>query len=194
MKKRLVLLAGYFLLAPFFILSLISYQSSLHKRALAANVLGASNIVVSFSTVSVSLLEPEIQERVRDMRIDVLKAFFTRYESPLAKYAAEIVDNADKYGLDYRLLPAIAMQESTLCLKAPKDSNNCWGFGIYGKNKTAFPSYSEAIIAISKTIANDYHARGLVEPIQIMSKYTPSNDGEWAANVSYVMDRISPSL
>jgi hypothetical protein len=86
------------------------------------------------------------------------------------------------------------MQESTLCLKAPKGTNNCWGFGIYGKKRTSFDSIADAVEVVSKTLARDYHGKGLVEPAEIMTKYTPSNDGVWARNVSYVMERIEASL
>jgi hypothetical protein len=126
--------------------------------------------------------------------VDALSAFLSRYDSPLLGYAEEIVNAADKYGLDYRLLPAIAMQESTLCEKAPKDSFNCWGFGIYGKKVTRFDNFSHAIETVSKALAEDYHARGLQDPHEIMTRYTPSNSGEWAENVSYVMGRIAASL
>lgn len=196
MKARLVLLAAYFALTPMFLLILIFYQIFLHGQG---TVLAAKTQVTRVENVEQQEVQAvsageEIMQLSREVRISALERFFEKYESPLADYADEIVDNADKYGLDYRLLPAIAMQESTLCLKAPKDTNNCWGFGIYGKKKTAFHTYTEAIQTISKTIANEYHAKGLVEPIQIMSKYTPSNNGEWAENVSYVMNRIESSL
>jgi len=131
---------------------------------------------------------------VKEARIEVLKEFFARYKSPLDKYADVIVEAADKYGIDYRLLPAIAMQESTLCKKIPKDSYNCWGFGIYGKKVTRFSGFEEAIDKVSKTLAQDYHAQGLEDPSEIMSKYTPSNSGVWAENVSYIMDRIQGSM
>src|SRR3989344_4108224 len=61
-----------------------------------------------------------------DIRIANLKAFFRKYGSPLYDNAETIVTASDKYQLDYRLIPAIAMQESTLCKFIPKDSHNCW--------------------------------------------------------------------
>ena len=81
-----------------------------------------------------------------------------------------------------------------LCKKIPKDSYNCWGFGIYGKKVTRFSGFEEAIDKVSKTLAQDYHAQGLEDPSEIMSKYTPSNSGVWAENVSYIMDRIQGSM
>ena len=193
--KKLVLLTSYFLVTPVFVALLIFYQIYLHQANIATpKVLGVQEVNATLTSVNSEVSIPSIESSVRISRIETLEAFFKRYNSPLEEFATDIVDNADKYGLDYRLLPAIAMQESTLCLKAPRDTNNCWGFGIYGKKRTAFPSLADAIETISRTLAREYHAQGLIEPVDIMSKYTPSNSGEWAENVSYVMDRIESTF
>lgn len=194
--KRLVLLASYFLATPLFIFLLIFYQIYLHRATFEQPpVLGVSSVAAHELPIIVpDERNAKLVSSERQAKVETLERFFARYDSPLLTVADEIVDNADTYGLDYRLLPAIAMQESTLCLKAPEGLNNCWGFGIYGKKKTAFPSLADAVETISRTIARDYHAKGLIEPDEIMSKYTPSNAGEWAENVTYVMDRIEPSL
>ena len=58
-----------------------------------------------------------------DGRQDIVAAFLARYTSPLQPYdhfAKFIVDTADKYGVDYRLIPAIMMQESNLCKAIPQ--------------------------------------------------------------------------
>ena len=196
MKTKLVLLASYFILTPIFILALILYQSFLYHQnsAVSGRVLGLTTTKVDYNSVPVAAQDTKIVLAAREARVDVLREFFKRYDSPLLGYADQIVQAADKYGLDYRLLPAIAMQESTLCLKAPADTNNCWGFGIYGKKRTTFDNFSQAIEIISKTLAQDYHGKGLIEPAQIMTKYTPSSNGSWAQGVSYVMDRIALAL
>jgi hypothetical protein len=126
----------------------------------------------------------------KDARIEIVKQFFARYKSPLEPFASNVVEDADKYGLDFRLLPAIAMQESNLCKKVIVDSYNCWGFGIYGKKVTRFESYPEAIDTVSKTLANNYVAGGLITPEEIMGKYTPSNNGSWAYSVNYFMNLL----
>jgi len=120
----------------------------------------------------------------------MVRQFFAKYKSPLEPYAKNIVDDADKYTLDFRLLPAIAMQESNLCQKIITDSHNCWGFGIYGKTVTKFESYPEAIDTVTKTLANNYVAGGLNTPDEIMRKYTPSNTGAWADSVNYFMAQL----
>jgi hypothetical protein len=126
----------------------------------------------------------------KDARVERIRDFFVKYDSELAHYADFVVEMADKYDLDYRLVPAIAMQESTLCKKAPKDSYNCWGFGVYGKKVTRFSDYKEAIETVTKGLSLNYKEAGLVEPHEIMTKYTPSNDGTWAKNVASLMDGL----
>lgn len=119
-----------------------------------------------------------------DARSANLKVFFRKHNSPLYDYADKIVDVSDKYQFDYRLLPAIAMQESNLCRVIPDDSHNCWGWGIYGTTVTKFDSYDEAIETVGKGIKEHYIDEGLVTASAIMAKYTPSSKGSWQHGVN----------
>lgn len=190
MKAKLALLVGFFLLTPFFLFSLIALMLALHD--------GSSEVATKPQAVAYSTSEAPIgittQVDAEEARVDVLKEFFARYNSPLEDYSSQIVAAADKYGLDYRLIPAIAMQESILCRRIPKDSYNCWGFGIHGGEVKKFSDFGQAIETVTKTLATEYHAKGLTQPAQIVSKYNPTNTNSWAENVSYVMDRIALSL
>lgn len=195
MKIRLLLLGVYLAVLPVFLFVLILYQIFLyHQQASVATKALTQNTKISYNVVPVIKPESSVSLNAREARVDVLHDFFARYNSPLTDFASQIVDDADKYGLDYRLLPAIAMQESILCQRIPKNSFNCWGFGIYGGKVTRFSNFSEAIDTVSKTLAHDYNQNGLAKPSEIMSKYTPANTNDWAGNVSYIMDRIASSL
>lgn len=125
-----------------------------------------------------------------DPRVAYLKAFFRNYDSELYDHADVIVATADKHDIDYRLLPAIAMQESNLCRVIPHGSYNCWGWGIYGDKVTRFSSYPEAIETVSAGLKKYYVDQGLVTPEQIMQKYTPSSNGSWARGVNYFFGKI----
>lgn len=196
--KKLVLLASYLIFMPIFLLALIIYSMSLTKVAVA-NFNDTNTKVLGIETTS---SEPISNNTNRDIiaasgqqgRATILKEFLSKYNSPLLPYTENIISAADFYGIDYRLLPAIAFQESTLCKKIPKESYNCWGFGIYGGKVTRFTSYEDAIETISKTLAKEYKSKGLEQPSEIMTKYTPQSNGSWAKNVSLTMDKISPSL
>ena len=119
-----------------------------------------------------------------DARSANLKIFFRKHNSSLYDYADKIVEVSDKYQFDYRLLPAIAMQESNLCRVIPDDSHNCWGWGIYGTTVTKFDSYDEAIETVAKGIRKHYIDKGLVTASAIMKKYTPPSQGSWAYGVN----------
>lgn len=119
-----------------------------------------------------------------DIRVANLKYFFRKYNSILYDHAETFVKRADENQFDYRLLPAIAMQESNLCKYIYEDSHNCWGWGIYGNKVTRFDSYDEAIDTISRGIKKYYIDKGLTTPEDIMRKYTPPSDGSWAYGVN----------
>ena len=95
-----------------------------------------------------------------------------------------IVATSDKYGLDFRLTTAIAQQESNLCKYIPSGSYNCWGWGIHSRGTLGFASYDEGIDIVSRGIKSEYIDKGYVEPLDIMSKYTPLSNGSWAEGVT----------
>lgn len=147
-----------------------------------------------FQAVPEDLSNSSVAIELHDGRVDALDEFFASYNSPLEGYAKIIVDEADKHNIDYRLLPAIAMQESTLCKKIIKDSYNCWGFGIYANKVTKFSDYDSAIKTVTSTLSEKYIQLGYESPQEIMTKYTPSSEGKWADVVSLIMTRLENSL
>ena len=91
----------------------------------------------------------------RKERIEKIEKYFQRYHLPLRKYASFFVDSADRYGIDWRLLPAIGMIESTGGKFACKHvGHNAFG---WGSCKLGFSSYKEAIDTISKNLAGKYY-------------------------------------
>ncbi len=128
--------------------------------------------------------------KTADNRVANLKAFLRKYNSPLYDHADTIVEVSDKYEFDYRLLPAIAMQESGLCRVIPPESHNCWGWGIYGNTVTRFASYPEALDTVGRGLRKNYLDKGLVTATQIMEKYTPSSNGSWARAVNNFIEAI----
>lgn len=119
-----------------------------------------------------------------DGRAANLKQFFRKYNSDLYDYAEKIVKVSDENHFDYRLLPAIAMQESNLCRVVPEGSHNCWGWGVYANTVTKFESYDEGIETVARGIKKNYIDKGLVTASSIMEKYTPSSNGSWAHGVN----------
>jgi len=125
-----------------------------------------------------------------DARAANLKAFLRKYNSDLYNHADKIIEVSDKYQFDYRLLPAIAMQESNLCRVIPDNSYNCWGWGIYGTTVTRFDSYDDAIETVAKGLKKNYIDQGLVTASAIMKKYTPPSQGSWQYGVNSFMKAL----
>ncbi len=98
---------------------------------------------------------------------------------------------SDKNGIDWRLLVAIAQQESNLCKTIPENSFNCWGWGIHSKGTLKFSSYEEAIKTIARGLKRNYIDRGYTTAEEIMQKYTPLSNGSWAQGVSQFMEEIA---
>lgn len=110
--------------------------------------------------------------------------------TPLAPYAQEMVTVADKYNLDYRLIPAIAMKETGGGNAAPSGSFNAWGFG---NGRTEFTSWESAIESVGKTLKTKYADKGLITPEQIMPIYAPPQvytGGKWAKDINHFFSKM----
>lgn len=83
-----------------------------------------------------------------DHRSEILDKFFNDRGMPLAGYGQDFVSAADKYGIDWTLLPAISIIESTGGKKAC--GNNPFGWGSCRSGN--FASIAEAIDYVSKNL------------------------------------------
>jgi len=129
-----------------------------------------------------------------DARPLLLEKFLEKQKSPLKPYnywGGYLTQLADQYGLDYRLLPSIAMQESNLCKVIPADSYNCLGLGFHSKGTWEFKSYEENFDAAARVMKQNYIDKGLITPEQIQTKYTPSSNGSWQFAVNHFMEKIA---
>lgn len=195
--RKFFTLFSFLIITPFiFLFTIIFTLYVSHKQQAALHVYSrvASPIPSSEATDFAALpgVSSNIHDEVgaADARAELVRQFLAKYNSPLEPYAQNIVDAADKYTLDYRLIPAIAMQESNLCKRIPKGSNNCWGYGIYGHTVMKFSDFGQGIDTVTKALATKYRAKGLETPKEIMSMYTPSSNGSWAHGVNYFMDEL----
>lgn len=184
MVRKVVILSVLYLFLNVLNLFLIdkTYVYAKNRQQIGSILGEISQFSASYNNNSSGNYEAEIQ--VADGRVANLKSFFRKHNSSLYDYADKIVEVSDKYQFDYRLLPAIAMQESNLCRVIPDNSHNCWGWGIYGTTVTKFDSYDDAIETVAKGIKKNYIDQGLVTASAIMKKYTPPSQGSWAYGVN----------
>lgn len=181
----------------FFFISLISFGIGLKLSAMNKQLVYYRRVMDDLELISSISTEQDMTKteiltefKTADIRVANLKYFFRKYESVLYDKSEFIVKMADQYKLDYRLIPAIAMQESGLCKNIYEGSHNCWGWGIYGGKVTRFDSYEEAIETISRGLKINYIDKGLVTPEDIMRKYTPPSAGSWAFGVNFFLKII----
>jgi len=107
-----------------------------------------------------------------------------RGNAPLADYAEKFVEVANKYGLDYRLLPAIATVESSGG-KNNFRKYNAWGWGSRG-----FSSFEEGIEIVGKGLKNNYIEKGMDTVEEIAPIYCPPNYKNWTRSVNQFMEEI----
>lgn len=190
--RKFLLLSSFLAIAPLFLIFCIFYLSVLSFQAqspLLLSFVPEESVAYAALPTNQQSFEEEIQEE--NAKVEIVRQFFAKYNSPLEPFASHIVNTADKYELDYRLLPAIAMQESNLCRRAPQDSYNCWGYGIYGGKVLRFNDYPHAIETITKVLATKYKdVHGLNTPEEIVTRYTPSDNGKWVNAVTHFMDQL----
>lgn len=191
LMKRVILGVTVFAITPLAFVCVLILSVFLYHKNYTARTLFLSRInSVAYAALPTNQNNFSVSINETDGRVEKIRQFLQKYDSPLEPYAQDIVTAAEEYGLDYRLVPAIAMQESNLCRKIPKDSNNCWGFGIYGGKVHQFSDYKEGIYAVSKTLGTKYKGKGLVTPEQIMTMWTPSSNGSWAFSVNHFMNML----
>lgn len=133
-------------------------------------------------------VKTEITASKLDKEAEILAKYLARHNSPLQYHAQDFVDAAKTYGLDWKLVPAIAGVESTFGKFIPGGYNG-WGWGVYGTQALYFKSWKDAIFIVSKGLKEDYISRGLLDPYSMNKRYAASP--VWGAKVAYFMNDLN---
>jgi len=134
---------------------------------------------------SAALVEMASSQTV-DIRPRQLEDFLNSYDSPMATYSGYLVKMADKYNIDWRLVPAITGVESTFGKNIPYNSYNAYG---WNNGNTSFGSWEESIEVVSRSLGEKYYGRGLNTPYKIAPVYCPPSK-VWAGKVVSFMQKI----
>ena len=135
----------------------------------------------------------------KDARSKKIKVFFNKYGAPLSDYSDFIIEMADKYEIDWKLVSAIGFCEGNGGKKIPEGSFNTWGWGASEADlarksgKYNMGSWENAIETVSKGLKKGYINEGRDTPFEIMLKYAPqsiNNGGSWAKCVESYMHEI----
>ena len=113
------------------------------------------------------------EEVIRKDKADAIDTYFREHDAPLEGHGMKFVLEAEKNDIDYRLLPAIAMRESTGGKQACKKVTNSV-FG-WGSCKINFKSIDESIEIVALNLGGNnpntdqhYEDKTIV---QILKKY-----------------------
>lgn len=195
--KNLILVMVFLTIAPLTLLtslfSLVSISnSSKISPEVKEQVLGkiAPSGFKVYASLPTDLPGISGEALASDARVEILRQYLSKYNSPLLPYADLIVSAADEYQLDFRLITAIAQKESNLCKIIPPGGYNCWGWGIHSQGSLGFQSYEEGIREVTAGIAKEYVGKGYDTIEKIMSKYTPLSNGSWALGVNQFMSEM----
>lgn len=132
------------------------------------------------------------EEVIRKEKADAIDAYFAKYDAPLEGHGMKFVLEAEKNEIDWRLLPAIAMRESTggihACKKVP---NSVFG---WGSCKISFNSIDESIEVVARNLGGnnpntDHHYENKTIT-QILKKYNSVIPG-YSNQVIKIMKSIS---
>jgi len=131
-----------------------------------------------------------IPETVADARVTKLKAYLTLHNSPMADDAGHFIAEADRLGLDWKLVAAIAGVESTFGKHIPQNSFNGWGWGVFtGQNDGIhFASWKDGITQVSEGLKYRYVDRGATTIEKMGSIYAASPT--WSTKVRYFLGKI----
>lgn len=123
-------------------------------------------------------------EKKFDLRETILRTFLKTKHCPDQEYAELFVSEADAYGLDWRLLPSLALVESGGGRAAR--GNNLFG---WANGKSTFNSIGDAIHTVASTLAHGKAYRGK----DLHAKLATYNHGtNYPAMVLEIMRQISP--
>jgi hypothetical protein len=173
-----------------FILIGILFISSPAYAKTEENLITHKSVISSEKSAEYQILYNLKKENYTDNRKIQLARVLSRYNSPLIGYVDEIVSSSDLYGIDWKLVPAIAGVESGFCRKIPYNSFNCWGFD---NGSHTFSDYKSAVYEVARVLRLHYIDKGLTSPERMSSVYAPPSS-TWASKVRYFMSILDTNL
>lgn len=159
------------------------------------NIVNTPSVALSEKQNNASDREKLLEEEVRLQKAQAIDKYFGERDMPLRGTGLKMVLEAEKNNIDWRLLPAIAVRESTGGKFACKKAKNS-AFG-WGSCKINFNSHEEAIEVVAHNLGgnNPNTARHYDEKTtkEILRAYNPpSIVPRYAEQVISIMNAIGP--
>jgi hypothetical protein len=183
----------------FIIVPLVATTLSMSAFTAAINTAVTPTVSTDSTSVSVSAEPASVQTDAdlaqveREEEAAKIDAYFTQNGMPLAGYGMKMVTEAEKHDIDWRLIPAIAIRESSGGLHQCKSvSYSPFGFGSC---RISFKSYDSAIEVLATNLGGDnpntakaYEGK---DTKGILNKYNPpSVVPQYANQVISIMNKI----
>jgi hypothetical protein len=151
---------------------------------LALSTLRMMKKLLALGMVAVGLASGAIApQQPPDERMLKLQAFFQSYKCPAPYHVEDYLKEADKNAIDYRLLPAISVRESTCGRHARL--NNHWG---WDSARSGFSSVKAGIRYLARTLS--LGPRYKDKPVNAkLETYNPNL--QYVAEVMRLMGEIS---
>lgn len=152
-----------------------------------------ANGPLTLNQVVNSKAEVDLKLKIQKAKAEAIDAYFAEYDMPLKGTGMKMVVEAEKNDLDWRLLAAIAVRESTggknECKKVP---NNAFG---WGSCKIGFKSNEQAIETVARNLGgnnpNTAHHYDEKTVTEILRAYNPpSVVPRYAEQVTSIMKDI----
>ncbi len=190
-SKKVLQFVNSFMLVP-----IMSANISLGSfMTLPQGVLDSSFAVVT--TESAPIIESEKTiEQDRLEKAAQIDAYYKAHNLPLAGYGMKMVLEAEKNNIDWRLIPALGMRESTGGKFACKNATFS-PFG-YGSCKLNFDSYDHAIEVVARSLGGNNpktasHYKNKTTEEKLKSYNPPSIVPKYVDQVMAIMSEISPN-
>lgn len=147
------------------------------------------------TAVTTSVSEDAIIEQIRKERAQAIDDYFEKRNLPLAGHGMKMVLEAEKNELDWRLIPAIGMRESTGGkFDCTSVTYSPFGFGSCRMN---FDSYDHAIEVVARNLggnnprtAGSYKNKTFAQKLKSYNSVIPN----YTKEIVSIMNKISPTV
>ena len=195
-NKNIIRFVQSLMLLPVMTMSMTGSSANMEKTPNALIRKFNIEILGNSDTLAISKAM-EKDDALDELKAEAIDAHFRKYDMPLQGTGMKMVIEAKKNDIDWRLLPAIAVRESTggkyVCKKVTYSP-----FG-WGSCKINFESYEKAIEIVALNLGGNnpntdhYYADKSVK--EILQTYNPPSIVKYyAEQVMKIMDTIGPEV
>jgi len=137
----------------------------------------------------------------QDIMPRLIELYLRKNNSPMLDSYQDLINIAQKYGIDPIFMVSIAQCESNLGKKMPHEDSedpyschNPFGWGIHSQSTLCFDTWQAGYEAVAEGLRKKYINKGYESTEDIMTKYTPpalEKQGSWAKCVNHFVEDLN---